>query len=95
MTALIETETKTDAEIIFERCLDAGMVPPFILTLVGVNGSVSAYRYSATAAGFKREVLVEHIEVEGYAVPLNFMIVDGNGRALQVRIEQEDIQLFN
>jgi len=46
-------------------------------------------------AGFDAEVLVEHPEGKGLALPINIMIVDSGGEAARVLIEQGGIEYLH
>ncbi len=62
-------------------CLENGMQAPLTLAAVAVNGGVLVFRYtwSVSHEGFDAEMLVEHPEGKGLALPINIMIVDSGG----------------
>ena len=78
-------------------CLENGMQAPLIIAVVAVNGSVMAGRYiwNESHEGFDYVELAEHIEGEGFAVPINMMIVDSGGEAARVLIGREGIEYLH
>ncbi len=78
-------------------CLENGMQAPLTLAAVAVNGGVLVFRYtwSESHEGFDAEMLVEHPEGKGLALPINIMIVDSGGEAARVLIEQGGIEYLH
>ncbi len=82
---------------ILRTCLENGMQAPLTVAVVAVNGSILAGRYfwSESHEGFDYVELAEHIEGEGFAVPINIMIVDSGGEAARVLIGREGIEYLH
>ena len=83
-------KTITDLAVLFEHataalnaCIDRGMQLPFILCAVAPNGSVAAIRTD----GVERELLVEHIEPEGFRLPITILVLDHAGEAGKFHFE--------
>ena len=71
---------------VLNECARRGMAPPFIVVSVSRNGSVIAIRVFLDSNS-EAEVLVEHFEVEGFAMPINIMVLDQNNDAARITIE--------
>ncbi len=56
---------------------------------------VIRYTWSESHEGFDAELLVEHPEGKGLALPINIMIVDSGGEAARVLIEQGGIEYLH
>ena len=85
-------KTITDLAVLFEHataalnaCVDRGMQLPFILCAVAPNGSVAAIRTD----GVERELLVEHIEPEGFRLPITILVLDHAGEVACITIDAE------
>ena len=85
-------KTITDLAVLFEHataalnaCIDRGMQLPFILCAVAPNGSVAAIRTD----GVERELLVEHIEPEGFRLPITILVLDHAGEVACITIDAE------
>jgi hypothetical protein len=64
-------------------CLQRGMKLPFVVAMVGPNGSVFCLRYDMSEAGDGLEAtpLAEHGDPGDFASPINMMVVDQTGQA--------------
>jgi hypothetical protein len=71
---------------IFSKCRGLGMPLPYLVALVGINGSSTVYRMTAGKDhdGLDAEALVSHEVGGGFAIPINIMIVDASGDAVRV-----------
>src|SRR5262245_11615328 len=85
-------KTITDLAVLFEHataalnaCVDRGMQLPFILCAVAPNGSVAAMRTD----GVEQELLVEHIEPEGFRLPITILVLDHAGEVACITIDAE------
>jgi hypothetical protein len=85
-------KTITDLAVLFEHataalnaCIDRGMQLPFILCAVAPNGSVAAIRTD----GVEQELLVEHIEPEGFRLPITILVLDHAGEVACITIDAE------
>ena len=85
-------KTITDLAVLFEHataalnaCVDRGMQLPFILCAVAPNGSVAAIRTD----GVEPELLVEHIEPEGFRLPIIILVLDHAGEVACITIDAE------
>ena len=69
-----------------QECLDSGMEPPFIVAVIGANGSCQNWRYDVNEQGdgLAAKLLTQHSEAGGMALPLNFVVVDAAGNAVRV-----------
>ena len=77
-------ETKNDlrnamAELL-EWCGDDGMTFPLIMCAVSANGSILANRIDGAGGS---EVLAQHFEGAGFAVPMTIMVLDQNNVAIK------------
>jgi hypothetical protein len=60
-----------EATDLLENCLDNGFEPPLYLIAIGANGSIIVARYTIEDDGLKLAVLTEHVERDGFHVPMN------------------------
>ena len=74
---------------VLNECSRRGMVLPFIVVSASRNGSVYALRVRGD--GIEGEVLAEHFEVEGFAMPINIMVLDQNNEAALITIGAEAV----
>ena len=65
-----------EAPDLLEYCLDNRFEPPLYLIAIGANGSIIVARYTMEDDDLKPTVLTEHIESDGFHVPMNIVIVD-------------------
>ncbi len=72
---------------ILDGCLARGMHMPFIVTVVGINGSVSVVRH---AKGKPAELVVDYTVGEGLKLPINILIVDVDGQGSRAEIRAPD-----
>jgi len=79
-------------EEIFERCHEQGMELPWIVCLVSPNGCTTVMRINAK--GMPGEVLAEHLEPEGFQLPMSIVVVDQHNAVANVTIETPDEQLL-
>ena len=76
--------------LVLEQCLARGMQPPLHMAIVGVNGSMIFGRYTAAMqGGLDVEILAQHLERPGLALPINMMITDQTGEAFRVLIDKD------
>ena len=80
------------ANALRELIEEHGFEPPLFLSVIAVNGSVMAFRYRQCDDGPKTEVVAEHLEAAGFALPINVMFVDARGEAARMRIGREGKQ---
>jgi predicted secreted protein len=76
------------AEII-AKCLDDGMVLPFIVCFISPDGNVYAARFVGLDIGMRE--LAKHFEPEGKRIPATVVIVDQNNTAVRVSINREGL----
>jgi hypothetical protein len=69
-----------------DECLAKGMKPPVIVCVVSPNGSVLVVRFSETGA--EPDVLAEHFEARGFALPMTVVVVDQNNMAARICLEE-------
>lgn len=76
---------------IFSECRGLGMPLPYLVALVGINGSSTVYRLTARKDhdGLNAEFLVTHEVGGGFQTPINIMIVDASGNAVRVLMERD------
>lgn len=65
-------------------CTERGMKLPFVLCAASRNGSILAMR--VIGDGQSPDVLAEHYEGAGFALPVSIMIIDQAGDAIRVVI---------
>jgi hypothetical protein len=70
---------------ILQQCDNQEMQVPFILCAASPNGSVMAMRTD----GENSDVLAEHYEEQGFALPITIMVLDQAGKAVRVTISQQ------
>jgi hypothetical protein len=68
------------------QCEDDGMTFPVILCAVSPNGSVTANRVDGIGGS---QLLAEHFEDGGFAVPMTIMVLDQNNVAAKLTIERD------
>jgi hypothetical protein len=73
---------------VFEGCVERGMKLPFTVCTVAHNRSVLVLH--VTGDGAAPDVLAQHFEDGGFALPINVMIVSRNNVAARATIERED-----
>src|SRR5262249_1025370 len=66
-----------------QECVKQGGAFPVTLACVAANGSALILRYSTDdgADDVSSDILADYVEGDGYELPMNIMVVDGNGRA--------------
>jgi hypothetical protein len=71
--------------------LDRGFQPLLYVANVAANGSAVFYRYDApeNAPGLVPTFLCEHMHPDGFALPINLMVVDQTGQAAHLVIQPE------
>ena len=74
---------------LMDECVRRGMVRPYIITAISRNGSIMSIR--AAGDGSDPEVLAEHFEPEGFAVPVNTMVIDQTDQVVWVTFETRQI----
>jgi hypothetical protein len=81
-------ETKADLRDalteLLQWCGDDGMTFPVIMCAVSPNGSILVNRIDGTGAS---EVLAQHFEGGGFAVPMTIMVLDQNNVAVKATID--------
>jgi GTP cyclohydrolase II len=77
---------------VFERCHEQGLELPWIVCLVSPNGCTTVMRiHSKEMPG---DVLAEHLEPEGFQLPMTIVVVDQRNVVVNVRIEVSGEQLL-
>jgi hypothetical protein len=81
-------ETKNDLRNamseLLQWCGDHGMTFPVIMCAVSPNGSILANRIDGMGGS---EVLAQHFEGVGFAVPMTIMVLDQNNVAVKATID--------
>jgi hypothetical protein len=75
-------------EILERLIMERGLELPFLAAAVGTNGSCMFFKFSQAQAGLKVKFITEHIEDQGIALPINMMLVDAQGQALNFYIQK-------
>jgi hypothetical protein len=75
-------------DILERLIMEKGFELPFLVVAVGINGSCMFFKYSRAQAGFKAQFITEHIEDQGIGLPINMMLVDAQGKALNFLIQK-------
>jgi hypothetical protein len=75
-------------EILEQLIRERGLELPFLAAAVGINGSCMFFKFSRAQAGLKVKFITEHIEDQGIALPINMMLVDALGKALNLYIQK-------
>jgi hypothetical protein len=83
--AQMEEFTEQVPEIL-EQCHERGLVLPYVLVAIAINGSILALRCTDTDKGIDAQVLVSRMINETMGLPINLMIVDAVGEACRVII---------
>jgi hypothetical protein len=77
---------------VFERCSAQGLELPWIVCLVSPNGCTTVMRmHDKEMPG---DVLAEHLEPEGFQLPMTIVVVDRHNVVANVRIEVSGEQLL-
>src|SRR5512139_2743610 len=88
---MIEDElgvSKKMTEILEKLIVEKGLELPFLVTAVAINGSCMFFKYSRAQAGLEVKFITEHIEDQGMGLPINMMLVDAQGKALNFFIQK-------
>ena len=72
---------------ILRICRERGMKLPFIICAASSNGTVFCMRFNGP--GGEPDVLAQHDEPGGFKSPINWMVLDQNGEAVRVTIDEE------
>jgi len=75
-------------EILEQLIVEKGLELPFLVAAVGVNGSCMFFKYSRAQAGLKVKFITKHIDDQGFGFPINMMLVDAQGKALNFFIQR-------
>jgi hypothetical protein len=75
-------------EILEQLIVEKGLELPFLVAAVGVNGSCMFFKYSRAQAGLKVKFITTHIDDQGFGFPINMMLVDAQGKALNLFIQK-------
>ena len=75
-------------EILERLIMEKGLELPFLAAAVGINGSCMFFKFSQAQAGLKVKFITEHIEDQGIGLPINMMLVDAQGKALNFFIRK-------
>jgi hypothetical protein len=78
-----------EADDPLENCLDNGFELLLYLIAIGANGSIVVARYTLKNNGLKATVLTEHIESDGFHVPMNVVIVGAQGQAARTLVTKD------
>lgn len=68
---------------VLEECEHRGMREPFILCSISPNGSATCMRCSSEKGG---EILAEHFEADGFALPMTIVVVDQDNEAVRITL---------
>jgi hypothetical protein len=71
---------------LLQWCEDDGLTFPVILCAVSPNGSILANRIDGLGGS---EVLAQHFEGGGFAVPMTVVVLDQNNVAVKVTIDHD------
>ncbi len=84
-------------EILERLIMEKGLELPFLVAAVGINGSCMFFKYSRAQAGLKVKFITEYIEDQGIGLPINMMLVDAQGKALNFLIKKppDKYEIFN
>ena len=69
---------------ILEQCHQRGLVLPYLIVAVAINGSILALRCTQNVEGLDAQVLVSLMTNETMELPINIMVVDAVGDACRV-----------
>ena len=75
-------------EILERLIMEKKLELPFLAAAVGINGSCMFFKFSRAQAGLKVKFITEHIEDQGIGLPINMMLVDAQGKALNFFIQK-------
>ena len=75
-------------EILEQLIMKKGVELPFLVAAVDINGSCMFFKYSRAQTGLKVKFITEHIEGQGIGFPINMMLVDAQGKALNFFIQK-------
>ena len=75
-------------EILERLIMEKGIELPFLATAVWTNGSCMFFKFSQAQAGLKAKLITGHIEDKGIGLPINMMLVDAKGKALNIIIQK-------
>jgi hypothetical protein len=79
-----------------EHCLEQGMRRPFLVVAVGINGSIYGIRITPTdGTENKVETIAKSFERSGFALPVNIMVIDADGKAALVVLSKEGTLTFH
>jgi hypothetical protein len=89
-----EVEISPHIKEIVRSCLEKRMEAPYTLVAVGANGTVSALKlyWNDTGDELRVKPLTEHIEGSGLQMPINAMIADSLGEAIQIVITHAGVK---
>jgi hypothetical protein len=71
---------------ILEQCHERGLVLPYLLVAIAINGSILALRCTYNDESLDAQVLVSRMINKTMGLPINIMIVDAVGEACRVII---------
>jgi len=72
-----------------------GFVAPYTSAVIGANGSVMTFRYVQREHGLVAEILDQHVEDGGFAMPMNLLVVDSRGEAARATFKPESEIAYN
>ena len=73
-----------------EHAHERGMLLPYVLVIVGVNGMILAARFTATG---ETEMLVDAAGM--MQLPINIMLIDATGEAARFLITKDGMTTFH
>ena len=79
---------------IFDKCEERGMQVPLILCAASPNGSLVCARVYG-GDGLAPDILAEHLEAEGFRLPMTCMVLDQNNEAARVTVAPGKILQFH
>jgi hypothetical protein len=68
---------------VLEECERRGLCLPFILCGISPNGSIISVRLTGEGSA---QILAEHFEGEGFALPMTIVVVDRDNEAARVTV---------
>jgi hypothetical protein len=75
-------------EILEQLIMEKGLELPFLIAAVGSNGSCLFFKYSRAQAGLKAKFITKHLEDQVFGFPINIILFDAQGKALNLFIQK-------
>jgi hypothetical protein len=77
---------------VLQQCVVRGMQPPLIMCAISPNGSVRVTRWPE---GRDPELLVEHLEPDGFALPMTLLVFDRRNNAARVTLTAQGNKVWH